>query len=299
MTKPLAAGDVVLLLDSRGREYLTTLTPGKVFHTHLGQVPHEHIIGLEEASRLVTHSGRPFLVLRPTLAQYVMKMRRDSTIVYPKDVGAILVHGDIYPGATVIEAGAGSGALSLALLRAVGPTGRVITYELREDMAQRTRRNIASLLGEPPNFTLKLQDIYQGIDEPVVDRIVLDLPEPWEVVPHAATALRQGGIFVGYVPTVLQMHHLAQTLTGDSRFELVDSFEIMHRGWHLAETSARPDHRMVAHTGFITTAVRCAPRPARAQPVTAVPEHAAGEGGHEAGAGEGGDADGAPEATRE
>ena len=277
MIKLLAEGDVVLLIDSRGREYLTTLTPGKVFHSHLGKVPHEEIIGQEEACRIVTHAGRPFLVLRPTLAQYVMKMRRDSTIVYPKDVGAILVHGDIYPGATVIEAGAGSGALTLALLRATGPEGRVITYELREDMAQRTRRNIASRVGEPTNFTLKLQDIYQGIDELPVDRIVLDLPEPWQVVPHAATALRQGGIFVSYVPTVLQVHHLAQTLSGDSRFELVDSFEIMHRGWHLAETSARPDHRMVAHTGFITTAVRCAPRPARVSAVTIAAEDTAAE----------------------
>jgi tRNA (adenine57-N1/adenine58-N1)-methyltransferase len=230
----------------------------------MGLLAHESIIGQSAGSRFNTHSGHQVIVLRPTLVQYVMNMKRTSQIVYPKDVGAILVYGDIYPGATVVEAGIGSGALTLALLRAVGESGRVVTYEVREDMGKRGVRNVEGFVPGATNFTFRTGDIYEGVEERNVDRLVLDVPEPWQAIGPATDALRLGGIFISYLPTVLQLHRLSQELGRDRHFELAQSFEVLHRNWHLSSTSARPDHRMVGHTGFITTAVRCAPRADRA-----------------------------------
>ena len=264
MERSFAEGDFALIVDPRGREYLQTLGREKVFQSHMGLLAHESIIGRCAGSRFNTHSGHQLIVLRPTLVQYVMNMRRTSQIIYPKDVGPILVYGDIYPGATVVEAGIGSGALTLALLRAVGDSGRVITYEVRQDLAKRGVRNVEGFMPGATNFALRAGDVYEGIEEREVDRVVLDVPEPWRAIGPATEALRLGGVLVSYLPTVLQLHRLSQELGRDRHFELAQSFEVLHRTWHLSSSSARPDHRMVAHTGFITTAFRCSPRHDRA-----------------------------------
>ncbi|MBM4404727.1 MAG: tRNA (adenine-N1)-methyltransferase [Chloroflexi bacterium] len=260
MPKPLSPGDHVVLYDPKGRPYTAHLVHGREFHAHLGMIKHDDIIGKAEGSRITTHTGHDFLVLRMTLEDYLMNMKRASTIIYPKDIGPILMYGDIYPGATVVEAGIGSGALTMALLRAVGAGGRVISYEVREDMANQAMKHVRSFMGETPNHTLHIGDIYEGIQEQEVDRVVLDVPEPWRAIEPVANSLRTGGVWVVYLPTVLQVYQLHQEITKDRRFELLDSFEVMQRPWHFAETSARPGHRMVAHTGFLTRATRCEPR---------------------------------------
>ncbi|MEE9284885.1 MAG: tRNA (adenine-N1)-methyltransferase [Dehalococcoidia bacterium] len=260
MASPFQEGDLVLLIDAKGRRYLQSLGREKVLETHLGYLPHGDIIGCEEGARLATHTGRQLIALRPTMVDYVMAMRRKSNIVYPKDMGPILLYGDIFPGATVLEAGIGSGALTLALLRAVGPAGHVISYDVREDLAKQAMRNVRGFLPHAENHQLRIRDVYQGIEERDLDRVVLDLPEPWQALEPIAEAMRPGGIVVTYLPTVLQLHRLHQALEAGGRFELAESFEVLHRSWHLSPTSARPSHRMVGHTGFLTRAVLCAPR---------------------------------------
>lgn len=260
MARLFAEGDLALLIDPRGRRYLVTLVAGRSFQSHRGVLPHESIIGQEDGCRLRTLTGEEFIVLAPTLSDYILKMPRSAQVIYPKDIGPILVYGDIFPGATVVEAGVGSGALSLAILRAIGPTGKLVSYEIRDDHAAQARRNIPAFLPQTKNHTLRLGDLYEGIEERDVDRMVLDLPEPWRAIPVAADALRSGGILISYLPTVLQLHQLHQTLARERRFEFIEAFEVLERPWYLARTSARPVHRMVAHTGFITRAVRCAPR---------------------------------------
>ncbi len=260
MAERFTDGDLALAIDRRGRRYLIKLGMGKVFESHLGYLPHEEIIGNEEGCRLPTHSGHEIVLLKPGLADYILEMPRQSQVIYPKDIGPILLHADIYPGATVVEAGIGSGALTMALLRAVGPLGRVVSYEVREDLAAQAMLNIQAFLPGVETLLLRHGDIYEGIVERDVDRIALDLPEPWRAVGVAAEALRTGGQLMSFLPTVLQVHRLYETLAADPRFDFIDSFEVLHRPWHLAATSARPAHRMVAHTGFITKAIRCAPR---------------------------------------
>ena len=253
-------GDLALLIDRRGRRYQVTLEHGRLFETHVGILPHSEIIGQPQGIWRRTSRGQVLLVVKPTFSDYILKMPRASQVIYPKDLGAILFHADIFPGAAVLEAGLGSGGLTAALLRAVGESGRVITYEIRDDMVSRGRRNIAALVGDSSNHTLKMGDIYEGIDETGMDRLVLDVPEPWQVVPLVAGALVPGGVFLSFLPTVLQVHQLVQALEEDGRFQLVETFEMLQRPWHIAERSARPAHRMVAHTGFITTARLCSPR---------------------------------------
>ena len=253
-------GDLALLIDRRGRRYQVTLQEGRLFETHVGTLPHTEIIGQQQGTWCRTSRGQVLLAVKPTFSDYILEMPRASQVIYPKDLGAILLYADIFPGASVLEAGLGSGGLTSALLRAVGESGRVTTYEIREDMVARGRRNIASLVGDAPNHTLKLGNIYEKIDERDVDRLVLDVPEPWQVVPLAAGALAPGGVFLSFLPTVLQVHQLVQALEEDGRYQLVETFELLQRPWHIAERSARPDHRMVAHTGFITTARLCSPR---------------------------------------
>lgn len=250
------AGDKVLLVDSRGRRYLFTLKAGGAFHFHRGIVDHDLILGRPDGSVVRSTGGEKVVAVRPTLSDFVLKMPRGAQVVYPKDIGAILVAGDIHPGATVLEAGAGSGALTIALLRAVGREGRVVTYEVREDFASVARANVESFLGKVENLEIKLASAYEGLAEREVDRIVLDLPEPWRVVAHAAIALRPGGIFVTYLPTILQAHQLTETLREDKGWMGVYTSETLVRTWHLEGRSVRPDHRMVAHTGFITVARR-------------------------------------------
>jgi tRNA (adenine57-N1/adenine58-N1)-methyltransferase len=253
-------GDLALLIDRKGRRYLLTLSTESTFHTHVGTLPHKEIIGQEQGGWVHTSRGQSLLAIKPTLGDYVLAMPRGSQVIYPKDLGNILMLADIFPGATVVEAGLGSGALTSALLRAVGETGRVITYEVRDDMVARAMRNISVLAPNPCSHTLKMGDIYEGFHEQDVDRIVLDVPEPWHVVPQAAEALTMGGIFLSFLPTILQVHRLAQALTSDSRFQLIETVEVLLRPWSVTQRSVRPAHRMVAHTGFITTARRCVPK---------------------------------------
>jgi tRNA (adenine57-N1/adenine58-N1)-methyltransferase len=248
-----AAGDRVLLVDARKRRHLVTLEAGGQFHTHAGIVNHDDLIGQPDGSTVRTTKGARLVAVRPTLAEYVLEMPRGAQVIYPKDLGPILMLADIFPGARVLESGMGSGALTTALLRAVGPTGRITGYEIRDDFLSRAVRNVHGFLGPDVPLDSHVRDVYEGIDERELDRIVLDLPEPWRVVKHAADALRPGGILVAYLPTILQVGRLREELSG-APFGMVETLEVLQRGWHVEGQSIRPDHRMVAHTGFLTVA---------------------------------------------
>ena len=252
MSGNLEAGDLVQFLDNKGRRYQAVLTPGKEFHSHSGVVPHTEIIGLPEGSTVRTTRGQAFLVLRPTLSEFILKMPRGAQVIYPKDIGPILMLADIAPGVRVLESGVGSGALSMGMLRAGAD---IVGYELREDFMNRARTNVEQFLGAGylDRYRVELRDCYEGIDEEDLDRVVLDLPEPWQVVPHAAKALRPGGILVAYTPSVVQVSQLREALQR-SRFFAAETVEIMQRGWHVEAQAVRPDHRMVGHTGFLTSA---------------------------------------------
>ena len=248
--RPLEPGEPVLLIDRKRRRYLFDLASGREFHTHTGVIAHDDIIGAPEGTRLRSSRGATFLALRPTLADAVLKMPRGAQVIYPKDIGPILVLADIFAGARVLEAGVGSGALSMALLRA----GAVVSgYELREDFCARARANVERFCGSEvlDRYRTELRDVYDGIDETGLDRVVLDLPEPWQVVPHAAGALRPGGILLAFTPSIVQVQRLRQALD-DSPFDLSETVEILQRGWHVEGDAVRPNHRMVAHTGFLT-----------------------------------------------
>ena len=254
MPGPLEAGERVLLVDAKDRRYLITLVPGATFHTHAGVVAHDDLIGTTEASAVAGSTGRSFLVLRPTLSDIVLKMPRGAQVIYPKDLGAILIAADIGPGQRILEAGVGSGALSMTVLRA---GASVVGYELREDFAQRARANVAAALGPDAPYRVEIRDVTQGIDETMLDRVLLDMPEPHKVVAAAADALRPGGILLSYLPTINQTALLRQALDDEeSQFGLAETQEIMRRTWHVEARSVRPDHRMVGHTGFLTTARR-------------------------------------------
>ncbi len=256
------AGDLVLLIDRKRRKYLITLEEGGEFHSHAGIIQHDDMIGRPEGREFRTaQKGGVYLAIRPTLGDYILTMKRGATPIYPKDIGAILTHADIRPGARVVEAGIGSGALTIALIQAVGESGRVYSYENREDFAALAQGNVSEFLpAESANrLTVHVSDIYtDGIKEDDVDRVVLDLPEPSRVIPHAREAMRPGGIFLAFVPTTLQLHRLWQQLDADPVFDLIDQFEIALRQWDAGPQTLRPAHRMVAHTGFITTARRLA-----------------------------------------
>ncbi|MCH7712467.1 MAG: tRNA (adenine-N1)-methyltransferase [Chloroflexi bacterium] len=252
--------DMVLLIDRKGRRYLKTLEAEQVFHSHLGRLYHDQLIGQSVGGWYRTDKGHVLLAVRPTFGDFVTAMPRGPQIIYPKDLGNIVIFADIFPGATVIEGGLGSGALTSALLRAVGPAGRVITYEIDEKWLPKAQRNIESLVEDPSNLTITVGDIYQGIAERDVDRVVLDVPEPWQAVETIGDALVMGGRMLSFLPTILQVHQLVTALEDDGRFQLIDSFETLLRPWHLKDRSVRPVHRMIAHSGFLTTAVRCQPR---------------------------------------
>jgi tRNA (adenine57-N1/adenine58-N1)-methyltransferase catalytic subunit len=256
----LRPGEVILFVDlRRGKRHLVTLRSGQAFHSDRGFIPHDSIVGLPEGVVAVTTKGARYLALRPTLAEYVLEMPRGAQIIYPKDLATIALFADVGPGQTVVEAGLGSGALTLVLLRLVGPTGRVVSYEMREEFARRAQRNIEARLGMGVPLTVHAQDIYLGIEEREVDRVVLDLPEPWRLVETAALALRPGGIFCAYVPTIPQSQRVHEALVAHSAFALVETFETLLRPWNIAGPSVRPAHRMVAHTGFLTLARRVQP----------------------------------------
>jgi tRNA (adenine57-N1/adenine58-N1)-methyltransferase len=246
----LTSGERVLLVDAKARRYLLTLQTGAMFHTHAGIVAHDTIIGAAEGVSVTGSTGRQFLVVRPTLSDVVLKMPRGAQVIYPKDLGAILLAADIGPGMKVLEAGVGSGALSMALLRAGAD---VVGYEVRPDFAAGARKNVATWSGSDQSYRVEERDIYQGIDEVDLDRIVLDLPEPWQVLDHAEKALRSGGILLSYLPTINQVATLRAAMSR-SAFGMAETSETLRRTWHVEERSVRPDHRMVGHTGFLTTA---------------------------------------------
>ena len=258
--RPFAEGDPALLVDRRGRRYLITLTRYKSFHTHVGAIDHNDLIGRSHGARLNTTTGHVLLAFSPTLGDFVEEMPHQTQVIYAKDLGAILMHGDIFPGARVLEAGLGSGALTIALLRAVGEHGRVTTYEIRPELVDGANANIRTLVPQAANLEVKLKDVYEGVEETELDRIVLDVPEPWHVVPHAATSLAPGGIFLGYLPTILQVHELYEALAENPNFEMMETVEVLTRPWSVTKRSVRPVHRMIAHTGFITTARKCDPK---------------------------------------
>ena len=263
-------GELALLLDRKSRRYMVTLTEGETFHSHLGRLQHGQLIGESVGGWYRTDRGHTLLAVRPTLGDYVRQMPRGPQIIYQKDLGNIVSFADIFPGATVIEGGLGSGALTAALLRAVGPEGRVITYEVDEAVLPKAMRNINRVVSNTANLEVKIGDIYEGIEERNVDRVVLDVPEPWQAVETIADALVMGGVMLSFLPTILQVHRLGGALERDGRYQLVESMETLLRTWHVTERSVRPDHRMVAHSGFLTTAVRCAPRPG-GRPAPSVP----------------------------
>ena len=259
MSAPFEAGERVILLDSRGRRYLVRMEAGATFHYHRGALPHDLVIGSEEGITAHTTTGEPILCFRPRLSDYVLKMGRGAQIIYPKDLGPMLVYADVFPGARVLEAGTGSGALTLALCRAVGPEGRVVSYELRPDFSAVARENLESFFGKPPPWLeLRIGDVRDvpGSGESF-DRVLLDLPEPWAALPALAEALHGGGILGAYLPTTGQTQSLVLALNR-GLFAQVETFEVLLRTWHISERSVRPDHRMVAHTGFVTVARKLA-----------------------------------------
>ena len=254
---PFAEGDVAIVYDRRQRRYRVALRPGALVETHLGYVRHDEIIGRREGFFLVTNKGHRLFVARPSFADAVRELPRQSQVIYPKDLGALLMHADVYPGARVVEVGLGSGAASAALLRAVGPEGSLVTYEVRADVVEASRRNVAELAPGADNHRIVVADAYaEGIGAGEIDRVVSDVPEPWRLLESAADALRTGGVFAAYLPTVLQVHEFVMRLSRDERWHMPETVEVLERPWRFSETSARPEHRMVGHTGFITTARR-------------------------------------------
>lgn len=248
----LQAGDLVLLVDQKSRRYLVELSVGGEFGTHAGVVPHDAIIGQPEGAHASSTRGQAFRVYRPTLSDFILEMPRGAQVIYPKDIGPILMMADIGPGMRVFESGVGSGALSMGMLRA----GATITgYEIREDFAARAKKNVARFLGEEvtDRYDVQIRDSYEAIDERNIDRVVLDLPEPWNVVPHLPEVLRAGGIFLSYSPSITQVTQV-RTALKRAGFSEASTTEVLHRSWHIDGPAVRPDHRMVAHTGFLTTA---------------------------------------------
>ncbi|HZD18780.1 MAG TPA: tRNA (adenine-N1)-methyltransferase [Actinomycetota bacterium] len=253
MSRPLEAGERVLVLDARGRRFLIRLEAGATFHFHAGALPHDDLIGAPEGRSITTNTGARLRVFRPRLADFVLKMSRGAQVIYPKDIGAILMDADVYPGARVLEAGTGSGALTIALIRAVGERGRVVSYEIREDHAAVAADNVASFFGStPPTIDLRTGDVREvaGTDERF-DRAVLDVPQPWDALEAVTSVLEPGGVLCGYVPTTPQVQSLVVAM-GEQGYAEVQTIEVLQRGWHVTRTSVRPDHRMVAHTGFLT-----------------------------------------------
>lgn len=253
MSAPFEPGERALLLDSRGRRYLIRLQPGGVFHFHGGMVDHDRMLGAAEGISLRSSLGAHLVAVRPTLADFVLKMPRGAQVIYPKDIGAILVHADIAPGSRVLEAGTGSGALTLALCRATGPDGRVVSYEVRPDFRRTAAANIESFFGKLPEWLeLKEGDVRDvAATGGRFDRAVLDLPEPWNVLEAVSGALTAGAILCVYLPTTNQTQAAVEAMRRCG-FAQAQTLEVLVRTWHVEERSMRPDHRMVAHTGFLT-----------------------------------------------
>jgi len=254
-----APGDRVQLTDPKGRMHTLVLTPGKVFHTHRGALPHDDLIGLADGSVVTSSGGTAYLALRPLLSDYVLSMPRGAQVIYPKDAAQIVAMGDVFPGAKVLEAGAGSGALTCSLLRAVGAEGEVHSYELRPEFAEIAHRNVEAFFGTvPKGWTLTVGDV-SSCEETGFDRIVLDMLAPWEVLDLVARTLVPGGVFIGYVATTPQMSELVEALRERGGFTEPRSWESLVRDWHVDGLAVRPDHRMIAHTAFLISARKLAP----------------------------------------
>ncbi len=259
-TGPFRAGERCQLTDPRGRVHTITLVPGAAFHTSKGALAHDELIGSSEGTVINSTNGTGYLAFRPLLTDYVLGMKRGATIVYPKDASLILGLADIYPGARVLEAGAGSGALSCWLLRGIGDEGRLYSYERREDFAEIARRNVETFFGGPhPAWTLTLGDLNDGVHTEPVDRVVLDMLAPWECLDMVANALEPGGVLVCYVATTTQLSKVVEAIRDSKNFSEPRSQETLLRTWHLEGLAVRPDHRMSGHTGFLTACRRLAP----------------------------------------
>jgi tRNA (adenine57-N1/adenine58-N1)-methyltransferase len=266
---PFAEGEIVLLLDRAGNRRLVTLRIGARAHGHKGFLEHDQIIGQDEGVTLHATGGKVYVVFRPRLSDYALEMPRKTAIVYPKDVGIILVWADIYPGASVVESGLGSGSLTLALLRAVGPTGQVTVYEKRADMIPAALTNLRRFSDpgtvpdettDPPNLIVRNSDIYEGIEERDVDRMVLDLAEPWRALPYALDALRPGAMLACYSPSIIQVQRTVEALEVTRGFGQIESLEVLYRPWQVKGQAVRPVQQMVSHTAFLTFARRLAVR---------------------------------------
>lgn len=259
----LASGERIHLVDQKGRHYPLTLKAGEIYQFSGQTIAHDALIGRPDATMVTLSRGKKMLAIRPTFGDYVLKMPRGAQVLYPKDLALIPMWADVYPGARVFEAGTGSGALTMALLRAVGLRGSVVTYDVRDDFARTALLNIERYMGPVSNLVSLRKNAYEGIelldDGIPFDRVVLDLPEPWQVVPHAASALRSGGIYVSFVPTVPQVMQTVEALERTAVFAMVETFETLLRTWSVQGRSVRPDHRMVAHSGFITVARKVEP----------------------------------------
>ncbi|MBF6275370.1 MULTISPECIES: tRNA (adenine-N1)-methyltransferase [Nocardia] len=267
-TGPFTTGDRVQLTDAKGRQHTVVLEPGKEFHTHKGPIRHDELIGADEGSVVQSANGTPYLALRPLLVDYVLSMPRGAAVIYPKDAAQIVHEGDVFPGARVLEAGAGSGALTCSLLRAVGPSGSVRSYEIREDHAEHAVRNVERFFGErPDNWTLTLGDV-ADYDGEQVDRVVLDMLKPWDALPAVSRALIPGGVLIVYVATVTQLSEIVEALRQQQCWTEPRSWESLVRPWHVVGLAVRPEHRMQGHTAFLVSARRLAdgvvaPKPQR------------------------------------
>jgi tRNA (adenine57-N1/adenine58-N1)-methyltransferase len=260
-TGPFAVGERVQLTDAKGRHYTMLLSAGGEFHTHRGAIAHDAVIGLPEGSVVKSANGDPFLVLRPLLVDYVMSMPRGAQLIYPKDAAQIVLEGDIFPGARVLEAGAGSGALTCSLLRAVGPEGRVISYEVRADHAEHARRNVETFSGcVPDNWRLILSDVADtDLPDGSVDRVVLDMLAPWEVLDTVSRVVVAGGVLIVYLATVTQLSKTVEALREQQCWTEPRAWETLQRGWNVVGLAVRPQHNMRGHTGFLVSARRLAP----------------------------------------
>jgi tRNA (adenine57-N1/adenine58-N1)-methyltransferase len=257
---PFRPGDRVQLTDPKGRLHTVVLEPGRAFHTHRGAVAHDDLIGRPEGVVVTATSGTPYLALRPLLADYVLAMPRGAAVVYPKDAAQIVAMGDIFPGARVLEAGAGSGALTCSLLRAVGESGQVVSYERRPEFAEVARANVERFFGGPhPGWDLRVGDVAEIATDPVaVDRVVLDMLAPWDVLGAVSAALLPGGVLVGYVATTTQLSRLVEALREHGTFTEPAAWETLLRPWHVVGLAVRPEHRMVGHTAFLVSTRRLA-----------------------------------------
>ncbi|MFN7170955.1 MAG: tRNA (adenine-N1)-methyltransferase, partial [Candidatus Omnitrophota bacterium] len=242
-------GDLVIFYDPiKGNAYLQKLVKNGKFMTHWGIIEHNQVLHREEGEVVFTHTEKKFFIFHPTLNEFIKKMARKSAIMHPKDLGIVLLWADIHPGLRVVEAGSGSGALLLALARAVGEKGEVISYDVREDLQEIAKQNVRKFLGEVPNLKFKVKDIYRGIEEVDVDRIIFDLPCPWEAINTLKESLRPGGIVLAYLPTIIQSEKFVKALQETGGFFLIETLESIIRPWNIEGLSVRPCHRMIGHT---------------------------------------------------